>query len=379
MALVQWNASGGGFFNNILDWLGGAAPGAQDTAVLGAQSSPYTVVSQAGVLGLPLGGTQSVGAVQTAADATLQVLGGIDPLRLLGGATTFSAQNGTGGGANLGVIDVQNALYTVPVLGTVLGGGANLQIGGVFNNVGAIDLNALAPVAGLSQAEQTASLTAVGGTTLNGGGVINLSNEAFNLITGAAGAVLTNVNNTIQGSGSILGVQLINQAAGAIAADQQIPLVIDAFGTTVNQGLLEATHGGTLKLGGNINNVGGTILADAGRVILGGVTITGGALSAGVAGAFVAYEGADALLSGGLNGIGISAPLILYANAMLTLEGAVNNFGKLLIKAGKGQNNTQLLIGAPGVILSGGGQILAEHPQQRRHQRPGPGDAFQSR
>jgi hypothetical protein len=358
MAQIQWDSPTGGFFNSILNWLGGVLPGAQDTAVLGAESAPYTVVSQAGVLGLPLGGSQTVGAIQTAANATFQVLGGIDLLNLLGGTTTFSAVDGTGGGANLGQVQVQNALYTVPIVGTVLGGSANFEIGGVFDNVGSIALDALAPVAGLADADQMASLTATGATSLNGGGLITLSNEALNLITGTAGAVLTNVDNTIEGAGSITGLQLINEVGGAIEADDALPLIINAFGTTVNEGLLEATHGGTLKLSGNINNAGGTILADGGRVILGGVIITGGALTASLSGGFVVLQGANALLDGGLNGINVVGPLTLFTNAEMTIEGAFNNFGELLIKTGRGESNTELLIGAPGAILSGGGEIF---------------------
>jgi hypothetical protein len=358
MSQIQWNSSTGGFFNSLLNWLGGVVPGATDTAVLGAGSAPYTVICQAGVLGLPLGGTQAVGAIQTAANATLEVLGGIDVLNVLGGTTTFSAANGAGGGANLGAVEVQNALYTVPILGTMLGGSANFEIGGVFDNVGSIALDGLAPVSGLSNADQMTMLTADGATTLTGGGVIKLSNDVLNLITGTAGAVLTNVNNVISGAGSITGVQLVNKLAGAIDADQALPLIIDAFGTTVNQGLLEATKGGALVLNGNIDNAGGTILADAGRVILGGVTITNGALVAGLSGSFVVLQAANAVLDGGLNGVNINGPLTLYSTASMTVEGALNNFGELLIKAGKGQTNTQLLVGAPGVILSGAGKIL---------------------
>ena len=201
-------------------------------------------------------------------------------------------------------------------------------------------------------------LTATGSTVLNGGGLITLSNSAFNLITGTAGAVLTNVDNIISGAGSISGVGLINQAAGAINGDQTLPLILNLFGTAVNQGLLEATHGGTLKLSGNIDNTGGQILADGGRVILGGVTITNGALLAGLQSAFVVEGIGNTLIGGGLNGIDLSGGVTLYGDAVLTIEGALNNFGELLIKTGKGASTTDLIVGAPGVILGGGGQIV---------------------
>ncbi|MGI8841518.1 MAG: beta strand repeat-containing protein [Caulobacteraceae bacterium] len=358
MAQVQWNSASGGFFNSILNWLRGVLPGAQDTAVLGALGAPYTVISQAGVLGLPLGGTQTVGAIQTTAGATLQILGGIDVTGLLGGATNFLALNGAGGSANLGSIDVRNALYTVPVLGTLLGGSANFEIGGgVFDNAGSILLDGT-PTSALPGADQMAKLSILGPVTLDGGGLITLSNDAFNLITGGEGAILTNVDNLISGAGAITGLGLINEAAGAINADQALPLILSSFGTTVNQGLLEATNGGTLRLSGNIDNTGGQILADGGRVILGGVTIANGALAAGVFSAFVFQEVGNSLTGNGLNGVDLSGLITLYGDANLTITGAINNFGELLIKTGKGASTTDLIVGAPGAILSGGGQIV---------------------
>ncbi len=358
MAQAQWNSASGGFFNSILNWLGGKLPGARDTAVLGALGAPYTVISQAGVLGLPLGGTQTVGAIQTAAGATLQILGGINVAGLLGGATNFLVANGAGGSANLGAIDVRNALYTVPVLGTLLGGSANFEIGGgVFDNAGSILLNGT-PNSALPGADQMAKLSILGPITLDGGGLITLSNDAFNLITGGEGAVLTNVDNLISGAGAITGLGLVNEAAGAINADHALPLILSSFGTTVNQGLLEATHGGTLRLSGNIDNTGGQILADGGRVILGGVIIANGALAAGLLSAVVFQEVGNSLTGNGLDGVDLSGLITLAGNANLTVTGAINNFGKLLIQTGKGASTTDLIVGAPGAILSGGGQIV---------------------
>ncbi len=357
MALIQWNAASGGLFNSLLNWLGGLVPGASDTAVLGALGAPYTVVSQAGALGLPLGGTQAIGALETAAGSTLRVLGGIDLLGLTGGMTNFLAAAGTGGGANLGTVDVENALYTAPVVGTLLGGSANFEIGGVFDNAGAILLNGQ-PTARLPAADQKSILTILGPVTLDGGGVITLSNDAFNLITGGSGAILTNVDNLISGAGKITGLGLINEAAGAIVADQGLPFVVSGLGTTINAGLLEATHGGTLKLGGNIDNLGGQILAEGGRVILSGVTITDGTLASSVFGAFVIQNIGNGLTGGGLNGVNLDGVIVLYENANLTISGAINNFGKLLIQTGRGASTTELLVSGAGAILSGGGQIF---------------------
>ena len=88
--------------------------------------------------------------------------------------------------------------------------------------------------------------------TLTGGGIVQLSNNANNRIFDPLGsATLVNVNNTIEGAGYIgLGLMsLDNQAGGTINANQSaaMALVPNASGAT-NEGLIEATSGGTLYL-----------------------------------------------------------------------------------------------------------------------------------
>ena len=59
--------------------------------------------------------------------------------------------------------------------------------------------------------------------TLTGGGIVTLGNNGANRIYGSLGTnVLTNANNTIQGSGNVGSGQmgLVNQAAGIINANQ---------------------------------------------------------------------------------------------------------------------------------------------------------------
>ena len=71
------------------------------------------------------------------------------------------------------------------------------------------------------------------------------------MITGASGAHLVNVNNTIEGSGEISGLGgLDNQSGATIDADQSAQLLIyeQASGTLTNEGVYEATGVGTLNL-----------------------------------------------------------------------------------------------------------------------------------
>ena len=141
MANIHWTTGVDGFFQNPLSWSTGTVPGAGDNAVIDAPGA-YTVVCKSGVLGLLLGGTQTVGGIQTSSNANLQITGDIDVLDLLGGDTTFQALNGTGGGANAGVITVQDAVFVVPVLNILLGGSAKLEFGGTFNNTGSVQVGA---------------------------------------------------------------------------------------------------------------------------------------------------------------------------------------------------------------------------------------------
>ena len=72
MATVDWAADVSGFYRDFTKWQGLHVPSATDTAVLAADGgAAYTVVSRSGLLGLALGGTQKVGAIQTAGNATI--------------------------------------------------------------------------------------------------------------------------------------------------------------------------------------------------------------------------------------------------------------------------------------------------------------------
>jgi hypothetical protein len=121
--------------------------------------------------------------------------------------------------------------------------------------------------------------------SLTGGGIVTLSNNSQNIIEGTVAAnVLTNVNNTIQGSGNIGNNQmgLVNQSAGIIDADQPNALTIQTSNGTTNAGTLEATNGANLILKGDTyTNTGGTILASgAGSIVtLFNPTIVGGTLN----------------------------------------------------------------------------------------------------
>ena len=358
MANIHWTTGVDGFFQNPLSWSSGSVPGAGDNGVIDAPGA-YTVVCKSGVLGLLLGGTQTVGGIQTSSNATVQITADIDVLDLLAGGTTLRAINGTGGGANAGTIIVQDAVFIVPVLNILLGGSATLEIGGTFNNTGTIVLNGQPHLLGLLDADQTTYLRAVGATTLIGGGHVNLSNVPLNVIDGAAGAMLTNVNNTISGSGFITHVGFVNEAAGVVDANQSKVLILGASAAVTNRGLLEGTGRSALVAAGTIDNTsGGLIEGNGGRVDLERATVIGGTLETVNRGVVIANV-RGSVLDGRSETVNILGVLTIAAGSNLTMEGTFNNTGKIVVASTLAHPEiTDLIVGANGATLSGGGELV---------------------
>jgi len=84
-----------------------------------------------------------------------------------------------------------------------------------------------------------------------GGGTVNIGGYSI------SSGMPTNVDNRIQGAGGFSNITVNNQSAGVINANtsgQTLAIV----GTTVNNsGILEATNGGTLQIGGGHGSGGG--------------------------------------------------------------------------------------------------------------------------
>ena len=145
--------------------------------------------------------------------------------------------------------------------------GAMLPLDGTIDNTGTIALN--------STGDET-DLQIIGdGVTLQGGGYLTLSDSHENIIFGTNSATtLTNVDNTISGAGQIgIGdgnLTLVNETHGTIDANiSGGTLTLDTGHTITNDGLLEATNGGTLQIddpvsgGGSAIIAGGTLIFDA--------------------------------------------------------------------------------------------------------------------
>ena len=138
--------------------------------------------------------------------------------------------------------------------------GVGLHTAGQLNNTGSYFMN--------SSGSPT-DLIFDSDTVLDGGGVINMSDNIWNRLNGVSGAeTFTNVDNTIRGSGQI-GVNLttlINE--GTIVADQSTELRIDPnAGGMTNSGTLRAENGAVLRLNPGPFTTSGSVFATAGSTI----------------------------------------------------------------------------------------------------------------
>ena len=225
---------------------------------------------------------------------------------------------------------------------TVVGSGSTT---GTINNSGTIALEATGSYA---------SLKASGTVSLTGGGKVTMSDSSGNLIDEAtSNSTLTNVNNTIQGSGEIgnNGLSLNNQSR--IDANQSSTLLIDAP-TMTNTGTLEATGGGTLEiLNSSATNTNGTISTDgsSSSAILYNSAITGGNLSS--------TNGAEihGIGNPSLNGVTITSGSTYSVDPgqFTSLTGDLTNYGTILI--GNSGGGSILYPAAPTVYLFGGGTV----------------------
>ena len=172
-------------------------------------------------------------------------------LILLGNNVTLS------GSSAFGALTLQGQIAVLPIMATTE------YMNGTINNEGTIQFDgATSPI----------TLILNGNTTLQGGGTVRLLGGGGNPLGGMTieslgGATLTNVNNTIQGSGLFLGGTLVNKGT----VDASVPGLTFFNSRVTNTGVMEATVGGTLTFesGSTVsNNSGGSIISDASSTII---------------------------------------------------------------------------------------------------------------
>jgi len=333
-------------------------------------SGVITANDTAGPLLVNAASVTNQGLMQATGGGTLQTTTGINntggsisasgsgsAVQFLSGTTISGGTLSATGGGVLGTaagqtVALQN-LTNTNTYGT--GNGSITQIVGTITNNGAINLSA--------GASNTFLQVAGGNTTLSGGGTVTLSESGAGVAVidqQSANLVLINANNTLQGAGQIgnNGLTLTNQAAGIINANAASPLLINAASVT-NQGLMEATGGGTLQTTTGINNTGGSISASgSGSAVqfLSGTTISGGTLSTAAGGVLGTAAGQTVALqnltNAGTYGTG--------DGSITQIVGTINNTGAINLSGGA--SNTFLQVAGGNVSLAGGGTVTMSGP-----------------
>ena len=170
---------------------------------------------------------------------------------------------------------------------------------GTISNTGTIEL--------LSTGDETDLQIVAQGITLTGAGHVVLSDSAENVIGGtSADVTLTNVDNTIDGSGDLGGgrLTLVNDSHGIIAATGAFnQLTIDTgAGSFTNHGVVLSNGAGGLEVKGDIFS-DGVLEASAGLLKVDGDVVGGGhALIDGGNMEFVAASDAIVQFSGSSSG-----------------------------------------------------------------------------
>src|ERR1700722_12054984 len=307
-----WTVPNSDNFNTSSEWTPSSVPGAFDQVFLTGTGPFYDV---------NVTDSQTVLTISTSIDAILNITNG----------GKFTAEAGTGSGANNGSIHVSD--------------GSFFDVAGTINNHGTIEL--LGSGAG-------ASLVLLGDTTLNGGALTG-GNDDLNFIIG--NGMLTNAGNSDIRGPATIDVPIDNKAT-IEANDSTSDLQLN--GTVTNTGEMLGDSNPGLILTTTVHNIGGLIEAATGLVQL-GVPSQPGAIIGGT----IENLGGNFLLEvGSLDGSGthpitVIGQINFDASTNIDVAGAFKtNDGSLALNTG-----SSLLLGlsnaaAVDTTLSGGGQIV---------------------
>ena len=254
--------------------------------------------------------------------------------------------------------DGNNATGTLTVgpvsgSGVSIQDGTNLAVGTSITNQGTITINSTNSTTELQLNNTTVRLT--------GSGTLALSNNANNYILDASGyssGRLVNVGNTIQGSGTIGNgqISLDNQAAGTLNANQSVALTLNTNSTGAsNEGLFEASSGGTLNISNTAVTQSGTgsiLSTGAGSTVrLSNSSVSGGSLSTSNGGVIVSQG------NNTLSGLTLTAgsTYTVSDSSNTALVGTITNNGNIAVSSTS--STTELQINNQTVRLTGGGSV----------------------
>jgi hypothetical protein len=348
----------------------------QSAGVIDANTSGQTLsftgstINNSGILEASNGGTLQIGGGHWSGGPTYVNGGTIQALNgstvLLGytnpgdydssGAITGSTLKTAGSGviqASTGVVlDGITNQGNLQVVNSAGSGTAYAVLADTIDNTGTITM-----VSGSIQIPGSASLT--------GGGTVNMGGYSI------SGGTLTNVDNVIQGAGGIGGITLNNQIAGVIDANTSGQTLSFTGSTINNSGILEASNGGTLQIGGGhwsggpTNVTGGTIQALNGSTVLLGYTnggdygspgtITGSTFNTTGSGVIQATEN---VVLNGITNHGtldvVNIPSVSGGQNLAVLEGTINNTGTINLVSGYIQLSGAVSLTGNGTVNLGG-------------------------
>ncbi len=376
-------ASNGGtliFASGPLDNTGGTIQALDGSTVAFQGSASYGAVAN-GLITAASGGTVDIGSGPILGVQLVSSAGGL--VKLDGGTVLDSLLTGpggfTGGGGQLtdSTVDFGTTIQVT-----------SLNLSGTITNEGLIALNG-SPGSG-------ASLAIAGTATLAGGGVVQLSDDPDNQIVGTTRfgglTTLVNVNNTIEGGGTIGNIPSYNQYTslalvnhGTVDANVSTPLTLYLGSGSTNDGTMQASNGGTLIFAsGPLDNTGGTIQAlDGSTVAFEGATLSNLQGPTLVSGSYkvqglqsaatldlgrgIATNQASIVVSGGLATFTSLTPLAnntgslqFDSGAQFTTQGDFVNTGTLRILGAQSAFNVNGNFSqAAGLTLLNGGQISA--------------------
>jgi hypothetical protein len=273
---------------------------------------------------------------------------------------TGTLTNNLGATTTIGVYQNSSDVMNVATLsnaGTLnVYGGAMLVVtnAGTLTNTGTINIGT---------GSGAGALKISGNTTLTGTtGKVILSDFASNIIGGTG--TLTNVKNTISGSGNIGNGTMGLNNQGTVDANQSVPLIINAAGIVSNSLTMEATNGAILQLDAGTytqTSAGSITASETGNLtstvnLESGVVINGGKLTVTGTTASIDLVGTNPLLT--LNGVSISGTgkLILPDGSTTTLMGTISNTSTIDVNGAT--TPTKLVVGAASVSLTGTGKII---------------------
>ncbi len=336
-------------------------------------------------------------ALDNQALGTIDATGTVNPL-LINGVVSFSNEGqviSTGGAGLMIERDVTNSNTIEALTGSTLTIGPNVAVTNTGGTVGAVGPGAIVDLNQSSIAGGTLSVTnggsidlvtnvAVNGTTINvdgastfkidqatlnvgnqgvtlqGGGMLELSDSAENTIEDPG--TLTNVDDTIAGAGAIggEGVTLDNQALGTIDATGVInPLSILAAGFS-NEGRVISTGSAGLMIERDVTN-SNTIeaLTNSTLTIGPNVTVTNTGGTVGAAGPGATVDLTQSSVEGGTLSA-TNGGLIGVVGSTAVDDVTINVDGASAFKI----DQTTLNVGNQGVTLQGGGMLeLADSAQ----------------